>query len=286
MTLQLIADSGSTKTDWCLVEGRTPVATLSTSGMNPVTLSREQCAQVVGGELLPQLATALGPEAARSIQSVSFYGAGCLGAYARGMEQVLQEHFPKAALQVSTDLLGAARALFGRNEGIACILGTGANTGRYDGCQIADNIPPMGYILGDEGSGAALGRMFLGALYKRRLPEALLADFEQQTGLTLAAIIERVYRQPMANRFLASLSPFIASHMQLPQLQALVRENFQAFFRHSIRPYACSHAEVGIVGSIASVYKQWLNETASEEGIAIRQIMPKPMQGLIAYHCS
>lgn len=288
MAIQIIADSGSTKTDWCLVEGIHVVAQVSTSGINPITNSREQCAEVVERELLPQLKTIVATEgdSVASIEALHFYGAGCIGAYAESMKQVLKSCFPQADVEVNTDLLGAARALFGHDKGIACILGTGANTGLYDGRQIADNIPPMGYILGDEGGGAALGKLFLNALYKRRLPASLLAAFEQEMHLTLADIIDHVYRRPMANRFLASLSPFIACHIGMPELQALVRENFRAFFRHSIRPYLMDSPEVGVVGSIASVYKDLLCEVAMEENVAIRKILPKPMPGLTAYHCS
>lgn len=287
--IQVIADSGSTKTDWALLADGKAAARFTTSGINPVTMTPAQCQAVVMDEVLPQL-SALGqwPQTTNAHPAVAlqlhYYGAGCRGVFAQQLHETLQTTFPQVIIEVCTDLEGAARALFGRGQGIACILGTGANSGLYDGHAISDNIPPLGYILGDEGSGAALGKRFLNALYKRRLPESVEQAFVEETGLTMGDVVSRVYRQPLANRFLASLSRFIGSHLAEPSLQELVRENFRDFFRHNLRPYGCTSMPVGVVGSIGYHYQQLLRQAAADEGFSIARVVQAPMDDLIRFH--
>ena len=227
--MTLIADSGSTKTHWALAGSGSVLA--QTQGINPVHQSREQMADILVKELLPHVPH---PSAINRIQ---FYGAGCTAANTAIVESLLTELFPAARVEVGTDLLGAARALFADRPGIACILGTGANSGLYNGRLMVANTPPLGYILGDEGSGANLGIRFLNALYKGRLPRHVAEDFERETQLTYADIIGRVYREPMANRFLASLTPFIHSQLYVPEVSRLVEEAFTDFFRRNLSPY-------------------------------------------------
>jgi N-acetylglucosamine kinase-like BadF-type ATPase len=195
------------------------------------------------------------------------------------MESVLQRVFPQATSVIAdSDLMGAAIALYGHRPGIACILGTGANSGLYDGTCIVAHTNPMGYILGDEGSGASLGKNFLNLLYKNHLPPALLHEFESSTGLTYAQVIQRVYREPLAARFLASLSPFIHDHLHVPALRAMVSDLFQSFFRLHIAPYratlkASEPLTVGFVGSVAYYYRDLLEEAAKAEGFALGTVL-------------
>ena len=173
------------------------------------------------------------------------------------MQNILQDVFPHAShIEAHSDLLGAARALCGENEGIACILGTGANSCLFDGSQIVKNTPPMGYILGDEGSGAVLGIRFLNALYKNRLSDQIRLEFETSMGMSMAQVIERVYRQPMPNRWLASLSVFIHQHLDTPAVKAIVVQNFIDFIRHNIAPYQRTDLPISAVGSIAFFFKE------------------------------
>jgi N-acetylglucosamine kinase-like BadF-type ATPase len=201
------------------------------------------------------------------------------------MANLLKEAFPQAErVEAHGDLLGAARALCGRNEGIASILGTGANSCLYDGEAILQNTPPLGYILGDEGSGAVLGKLLVNALYKGRLSNEIVADFQRQTGLDMPAVIARVYRQPMANRFLASLCPFIHDHLGDPCLKSLVIDAFRDFFRINIAPYRRRDLPVAFVGSVAWFFSEQLTEAAAAEGFCVGTVCRSPLLGLLRYH--
>ena len=272
----LIADSGSTKTDWTLVdsEHQEVVAEYHTQGINPVHQSEDTIRGILASITL------------RVPHSIFFYGAGCTEAHIPTMRRLLSEAFQTTDVEVNSDLLAAARSLCGRAAGIACILGTGANSCLYDGERIVRNTPALGYILGDEGSGAVLGRLFVNALYKGQLPAALRDTFEQATGLDVATIINKVYREPMGNRFLASLSTFIGQHLDCEPLRQLVVQNFRQFFRNNLVPYDASHLPVGAVGSIAWHYRDLLAEAAAAEGFHLGTIVQSPMEGLISYHCS
>ncbi len=268
----LIADSGSTKTDWVLVgeEGQT-VRRMTTEGFNPIMMD------------VPSL-----PEFGNewSGGKVFFYGAGCTPEQAPMVRDLLVGLLPGVThCEVHSDLLGAARAVCGQERGIACILGTGANSCLYDGERIVQHTPALGYILGDEGSGAVLGRRLLNALYKGRLPQHLREAFEQEMSLTMSDVIERVYRQPMANRFLASLSPFVARHLDEPELRSLVIDHFREFLRYNVAPYNAPQLPVGFVGSIAFHYQAEVREAACMEGFTLGNILKSPIEGLLKHHC-
>ena len=181
--------------------------------------------------------------------------------------------------------MGAAHALCGHQEGIACILGTGANSCLYDGERIVQNTPALGYILGDEGSGAVLGRKFINALYKGRLPQGLREVFEQEMNLTMSTVIQRVYKEPQANRFLASLSLFIGKHLDMPEVRQLVVENFREFLRNNVKPYGRPELPVSFVGSMAYHYESELREAVQLEGLVVGKILKRPVSSLIRF-CS
>lgn len=274
--MKLIADSGGTKTDWVLTEETGIVQRVQTQGINPFHQSEEDILAILH-EVNCQLSTL-------NCQ-LSFYGSGVRPELEPVVVSLLLKAFPLAAtVEAHSDLLGAARAVCGCAEGIACILGTGANSGLYDGRQIVRNTPPLGYVLGDEGSGAVLGIRFLNALYKGFMSSVLVSEFEEDMNMTVADVIARVYRQPMANRFLASLSPFISRHLDNPQVWQLVVDNFRDFFRRNLVQYQRQDLPVGFVGSIAWHYAEQLKEAAASEGFRVGQILQSPMDGLIAYH--
>ena len=275
--MKLIADSGSTKTDWVLADGADIRARLQTQGINPFHQSEDDIRAILRRELLPQLRA--------DRLSVHFYGSGVRTELEAVMVRLLAEVLPQADhVEAHGDLIGAARAVCGRSEGIACILGTGANSGLYDGRQIVQNTPPLGYILGDEGSGAVLGRELLNALYKGFMPSPLLDDFQTFTGMVMGDVISRVYRQPMANRFLASLSPFINSHLDVPEVSRMVIDCFRNFFRRNVTQYRRPDLPVGFVGSIAYHYQQQLTEAAAAEGFTVGTVLQSPIDGLVTYH--
>ena len=273
--MKLIADSGSTKTDWVLTDGNAAIGRYHTQGINPCHQAENDILAILRGELLPQLG-------AHTPSVVQFYGSGVRPELETVMARILKEAFPSAtAIEAHSDLLGTARALCGSTEGIACILGTGANSCLYDGRAIVKNTPSLGYILGDEGSGAVLGIKFLNALYKGFLPDLVVSDFQKDMGLSVADVVARVYRQPMPNRFLASLSPFIKSHIAVPEVCELVIDNFRAFFRRNIAPYNRPDLPVNFVGSMSYHYADQLLEAATAEGFSVGQILKSPIDGLM-----
>lgn len=275
----LIADSGSTKTDWCIVLNDTLIKRIETKGINPFFQSEEEIRQALTASLLPQL-----PEG--TFNSVHFYGAGCTLEKAPVLRRAIADSLPVVGnIKAHSDMLAAARGLCGHDAGIACILGTGSNSCFYDGREIVSIISPLGFILGDEGSGAVLGKLLVGDVLKNQLPPAIKKTFLKEFDLTAPEIIDRVYRQPFPNRFLASLSPFIARHLDEPALRALVFNSFIAFLRRNVMQYDYEHFTVHFIGSVAHCYKEILQEAAQEMGVRIGKILQSPMEGLIEYHC-
>ena len=279
----LIADSGSTKTDWCVLSTSDSVlSTFTTQGLNPYHQSPDLISATLG-EVRARV------EACRPYDSgdlrVFFYGSGVRPEQEAPMVALLRKSLPEAAyVEAHSDMLGAARALCGRKKGIASILGTGANSCLYDGEQIVQNTPALGYIIGDEGSGAVLGKRFVHDLYGGRLSDELKADFETETGLSLPVIIDRVYRQPMANRFLGSFCEYIHNHVHMAAVHNLVVDNFCAFLTCHIAPYGRRELPVSCVGSVAWYFKDELHEAARLEGFKLGTILQSPMQGLVQYH--
>ena len=274
----LIADSGSTKTDWCVILDNTPIKRIGTKGLNPFFQSEEEIQQELTHSLLPQL-----PEG--TIDSVYFYGAGCTPEKAPTLRRAIADSLPIVGnIKAYSDMLAAARGLCGREAGITCILGTGSNSCFYDGKEIVNHISPLGFILGDEGSGAVLGKLLVGDILKNQLSPALKEAFLTQFDLPVPEIIDRVYRQPFPNRFLASLSPFIAQHLEEPGIRQLVLGSFIAFLRRNVMQYDYTQYPAHFIGSVAHCYKEILQEAAQETGIRIGKILQSPMEGLIQYH--
>ncbi|MBO5594539.1 MAG: ATPase [Prevotella sp.] len=289
----LIADSGSTKTDWAIVTASHQPVVLTTQGINPIHQSREQIVQIIREEFMGRMGSHPDVQKLRSSSiltpdfpyAVYFYGSGVRPEMEQLMSSLLCELFPQASVvEAHSDLLGAARALCGRKEGIACILGTGANSCLYDGNGIVQHTPALGYILGDEGSGAALGKRFIHDLYCGVLSEDVLHAFEAETKLRLPEIINRVYRQPLANRFLASLSEFISGHLDDQGVHDVVVQNFTDFLRVHIAPYGRQELPVSFVGSVAFHYQDQLREAVAAIGRQSGTIIKTPLAGLIRYH--
>lgn len=275
----LIADSGSTKTDWCVVLNGTPIKRFSTKGINPFFQSEEDIQRELTLSLLPQL-----PEG--KPDSVYFYGAGCTPEKAPVLRRAIADSLSAAGtIKAHSDMLAAAHGLCGSEAGIVCILGTGSNSCFYNGEEIVANVSPLGFILGDEGSGAVLGKLLVGDVLKNQLPAGLKEEFLKRFDLTPPEIIDRVYRQPYPNRFLASLSPFLADHLDEPAIRTLVLNSFLAFFRRNVMQYDYTQYAVNFIGSVAYCYKDILLEAAQETGIRMGKILQSPMEGLIRYHC-
>lgn len=275
----LIADSGSTKTDWCLVEDGRPVKQLQTGGFNPFFQTREEISRGIANELLPSLE-------GYDVESVYFYGAGCIPEKQDSVRQAITARLKAVNIEIGSDLLGAARSLCGKDSGIACILGTGSNSCFYDGKTIVSNISPLGFILGDEGSGAVLGRTLVGDCLKNQLPPELKEQFLSMYNLTPSGILERVYKQSFPNRFLAGLSPFLSQHLDVPEIRTIVLRSFTDFITRNVMQYDYKQYSVHFTGSIAYHYQTVLREVAQKTGICLGDIQQRPMPGLIRYHSS
>ena len=276
----LIADCGSTKIDWCLLNNGKVEKQVFTLGMNAVMLTEEEMRTRLADELAPEMA-------GYPIEEVYFYGAGCISPEVCGnVARAIQANIPDTKIvEVHTDLLAAARALCGRTPGIACIMGTGSNSCYYDGEKICDNVSPLGYILGDEGSGAVLGKLLIGDVLKNQLPKDLCEKFLQQYELDRMTIIRRVYKEPQGNRFLASITPFLIQNIDRPEIHALVLNSFKAFFVRNIQQYKnYSELSVNFIGSIAYYYREVLEEAAAQCGCTVGSIIKSPMEGLIKFH--
>ena len=293
----LIADSGGSKTDWALVSLPTDthkyVLKVRTQGLNPFHQSKDVILKALEEELMPALYKAAEQsgtfskeyDIAEKVTQIAFYGAGCTRALSPIVGEALAAAFPSASIKVESDLLGAAHAVCGHEEGIACILGTGANSCLYDGEQIVANIPPLGYILGDEGSGAVLGKMLLNGIFKGDLSAEIRDLYLEWSGLTYSEIIDKVYRQPLANRFLASSSKFIKENLQYAELEGLVRYNFDTFFKKNILKYTMSSIRViSAVGGIASAFEEQLRASADSFGYQVGKVLSSPIDGLIEYY--
>lgn len=277
----LIADSGSTKTDWCVVRDGKMVKKLHTSGLNPFYQSEEEISDVIEKELTPQI-EGVAPE------RIFFYGAGCaFPEKNRAIENALLHFFQNAQCEVNSDLLAACRGLLGRSPGVACILGSGSNSCYYDGEEIVSHISPLGFILGDEGSGAALGKRLVADCLKNQLPDELKDKFLSHFKTTPGEILDHVYRLPFPNRYLASLSTFLGQHIDEPECYDIVHDAFVDFFERNVLQYDFSdELPVNFTGSVAFFYQEILERVAAEYGLWIEKIERTPLEGLVLYHAS
>lgn len=274
----LIADSGSTKTAWSVCEKGKLIASLSTQGMNPYFQPVDEIRREIESSLYPAIAS-------YDIEEIYFYGAGC--AFAK-QEEMLKEAFAPyipARTEVYSDLVGAARSLCGRESGIACILGTGSNSCLYDGRSVIQQVSPLGFILGDEGSGAVLGKLLVGDCLKQQLPQEICRKFMEQYDLTPALLLERIYKQPFPNRFLAHLSRFLLENIDEPAIYNLVYNSFRSFFVRNVMQYdGYDKQPIHFTGSVAHYYKEVLKAAASSLHLTLGKIEQTPMPGLIAFH--
>ncbi|MEN9919854.1 MAG: hypothetical protein RL662_2290 [Bacteroidota bacterium] len=274
----LLADGGSTKVDWTLIDQGKVIAQVFTKGANPFFRTREEISHDIQTELMPVIAR-------YTINSVYFYGAGCAFPEKNDIVRAaIADHIQAQYIEVGSDLLAAAKALCGRKSGIACIIGTGSNSCYYDGETMVNNVSPLGYILGDEGSGAVIGRLFIGACLKNQLTQGLKEEFMAEYKLTPADILDRVYKQPLANRFLAGFSPFLLKHINDATVYTLVYNAFTDFFKKNVMQYDYQNHEVHFAGSIAYYYRDVLKKAGADLGIRIGTIKASPMEGLITYY--
>lgn len=274
----LIADSGSTKTSWALISAEETII-YETSGFNPYYMPAGVFDKILSAELGPRIPAA-------AVKQLFYYGSGCsTKKNCAIVHDTLSKYFPQAGIEVQHDLLAAARALLGRDKGIACILGTGANSCAYDGDMITHNVPSLGYMFGDEGSGAYIGKIFLEAYLKGKLDAGINTSFEQEYGYSLSDILSRVYGPDNPSGFMASFMPFLATHQHHEDIHKILYHAFKDFFRESVSKYDdYKNLPVSFVGSVAYHFKHILDEVAASVGISIGRVEKAPMEGLIRFH--
>lgn len=277
----LIVDAGATKTRWRLVGSATQWHELATDGINAATMPPHAIASVVRDELLSLTPPLKG---LGDVDHIYYYGAGVVSDAQRQVVAEALAPIGAVRVEIESDMLGAARALLGDSEGIACILGTGSNSCLYNGREIVDNVPALGYILGDEGSGASLGRRFLADLFKRVYPLEFTRMWLTRLRLDVPGVIDRVYRQPGANAWMARLAPDIRCCLGVPQVRAMVIDEFDRFFSRNVERYDTPCRRVGFVGSIAVHFDTELREAASRHGYEVASLMAEPLDGLTLYH--
>ena len=276
----LIADSGSTKTAWCLISGNQRVKDITTKGINPFYQTEEE----IEAELKNTLCQEIGGE--NKINSVYFYGAGCADSQINNkLAKTLQQVLKSDKAEVSSDMLGAARGIFKHQKGIACIMGTGSNSAYYDGNEIVKSIPAGGFIIGDEGSGAVLGKTLIADYIKNQMPENILAEFKKFYNGTYLDVVNHVYKQPFPNRWLANFTKFMYEKREDDYIHNMIVNSFTLFFNRNIKQFdSWKDMEVGFVGSIAYYFENELKEAAQKCEITVSEIYQNPIEGLIEYH--
>ena len=278
-SMKLIAETGSTRTEWALTEGRQLINSLFTDGINPFFQTRREISRSVRLGLPEEFFK-------KKLEQVYYYGAGCSSEEKKKIIRASLVAQFKTPVQVESDLLAAARGLFLREAGIACILGTGSNSCFYDGATILKNVRSGGYILGDEGSGAAMGRVFMSDVLKGIAPAELTEDFFDKFRITSDDIMDLVYNRPFPNRFLATVAYFLADHQESDYACQVIRDNLQKFFARNICQYDYSNYSIRFVGSWAHHCADYLFDVAQEFGVMIDMIEETPMKGLIEFHAT
>jgi glucosamine kinase len=277
----LIADSGSTKTDWRVVddEGK-QITSIVTEGLNPYFVSPEKITATITEKVLP---------VADNVEKVFFYGAGCgLPVKANLVKSALDATITtRNSAEVCGDILGAARSLLQDETGIACILGTGANSCMYDGREITNIMPSLGYMFSDWGSGTVMSKDLISLLLQEQLPSAILKDFHDTYKLGRPEILDHIYNKPMPNRFLASFTPFLLKYAEVPECKQIILGNFTKFFFYYVLRYPSvkKGTKLSFTGSIAYRFQSYLKQVANEMDITIETIVQHPMDGLVKYHC-
>lgn len=275
--IQLIADSGSTKTHWVIAQAGNLLFERYTSGINPFYQDEATISSLLYTELIPHLNY--------QPDQIYFYGAGCSFPEKKSIvSSAIGQHFKNIPIEVQSDLLGAARGLLQHTPGVACILGTGSNSCNYNGSDIEKNVSPLGYILGDEGSGAVLGKQLVSDILKHQTSEQLRNLFFEKYTYTPAEILDRVYKQPFPNRFLAGFAPFLSANVSHSEIHNLVYNHFLLFFKRNVLQYGTFCRNIRFVGSIAFYFKEILTQAAAFYDLRIEAIETSPMNGLILYH--
>ena len=278
MPVQLIADSGSTKCEWCLLyNGKKKI--INTHGISPYFVKREQIVDLLEQDLVPELKNV-------EIEELHFYGTGMGNpSNEKIVRLALKEVFSTADITLEDDLLGAARALCGHEKGIACILGTGANSCYYNGKKIVKNSPGLGYVLGDEGSGAYLGKKVIQYYLYNTFDEDLMHLFNKHFNVSKDDILDSVYKKPLANRYLASYAIFLAENRGHYMIENIIEDGLNDFvFNHLYKYEESWKMPINFTGSIAFGFKDVLQDLCNTYELELGKVLQSPMDGLVEFH--
>jgi len=272
----LIADSGTTKTEWCVITDEGTSVTLLTSGINPFYQEAENISAILQKEFT----------AAKKFDSIYFYGAGCINQEKQDIvKKSLMQVFDASHIFIGTDLLAAAHSLCQDQPGVVCIMGTGSNSCYYDGSEIVANVSPLGFILGDEGSGAVLGKKLISDVLKKQLPQSLINEFFETYHTTAAEILENVYKKPFPSRYLANYTKFLSKNIKHPEIENIVISSFREFVTRNLLQYpGIERTPIHFTGSIAFHFEVQLRKAIEEQHLILGNIERAPMNGLIRYH--
>lgn len=275
----LIIDSGSTKAHFVLLDKEGTVTEFTGKGFNPYYYGQREFYHLLKDELYVKVKSA-------KADHIYFYGAGCSSDKNCNLViQTLSEFFPSAEIHAEHDLYGAAIALFGHQQGIACILGTGSNSCLWDGRYIMENVPSLGYLLGDEGGGTYLGKILLTDILSGKADAEITLAFYDEYELDFSKTLEKIYREAHPNRFFSSLSLFVQKHIDNEYCRALVKRNFTDFIDKQVSQYTDYQSlPISFIGSVAFHYRGLLEEVFKEHGLTVGKVLQKPMEGLIEFH--
>ncbi len=274
----VIADSGSSKTNWRIISQGKTVLDYTTEGINPYLLDESQILQIIDCEDVHEYST--------DIMELHFYGSGCSRKDKQELvKRVLLEVFPAAEINVYSDMLGAARGICGFNSGIVCVIGTGSNACEYDGINIVKQSPSLGYLLGDEGSGVFIGKKLLKEYLYKKLPPSIQQKFTDKYNLTPEEILDKIYTQYMPNRYMASFAEFAIENINHPYIHGLLYEGFYSFIENNISPFKSEESlKINFVGSVAEAYKTILEQVTLDAGYSIGTVKKSPLDGLASFH--
>ena len=277
----LVADSGGTKTQWCGISGSHETDIITTIGLNPNFVSDESVIDVLSGEVLSRLDNL-------QINEIWFYGAGCGSMIAaKRVKNAITKVLPSASVNVLTDLAGAARGLLGHRKGYVCMIGTGSNSGYYNGEKITRNVPSLGFILGDEGSGAALGRKLLADYLRGIMPDNLSAEFRKRYGAEKDDVVSNVYSGVFPSRFVGGFVQFIRDNLSDSYCSDLVTKSFEEFVERNLKLYKTKDpTDIAVTGSVAWHFRDLLETVLKRNGFIISVIEREPIEGLVRFHKS
>ncbi len=275
----LIADSGSTKTDWILTNGDKINKQITTVGYNPYYHKGDSLIVSMTKELLPNIGD-------KNIEKIFFYGSGCSSdTNCTMVKSALWQLFPNALIEVNHDLFGAAVALLKNNKGIACILGTGSNSCLWDGKQIIENVPSVGYLLGDEGSGTYIGIKILKGIIEKKAPSEIIENFYFDYNTSFDGVLSNIYNKPKANQFISGISIFAQRNISNNWIKNTIKQAFIDFIENQIKQYSnYQNLEVSFTGSIAFHFEDILLEACNDNNIKTGVIIKNPIEGLFTYH--